>query len=387
MSDRLFKLDTNIDGNYSDVSNTILSVENFIQVVNASDGSGEADPDINGKLSTTDGITDLTTVTSISGHGIIYNNAGEVVGEKGNLVIRDGLGNNFSFKTFRNSTVQETADKQIYMRDASVANYLVNADSRIALDNLINGAEKTVVSPGNGNLVQIARKDSQNKNKVFIDTVNLSETNIVVVSGKVTANKETVFDLVDTYPGKETVLATVFFTPRKAGYVKPAFINWSGTLEFYDLNQDAFDYYEDTACEEEVTKEDRTTVYNSYYKRHFIESNTDVNTFSTRTHRLTLKSRDGSVFEAGDLNIIVFDGTPSSAIRQGYLDIDNKSLATVFFDEAFPESDYSVSLAASGFVESWYSNKRLDGFTVNLERNFTGRIYWTAVYSVIKELI
>ena len=380
---KFFKLDSNIDGHYTDYNGDEQVIKNFIQVVSGTDGSSVT-PDIYGQVSDVQNVEDLTVITSISGRGILYSAEGKTVGKKGDLIIRDVDNNTFSLFNIIYNTIRENEDLSSYIRDQSLINVTNNSDIFLDLNNLINGAKQNILSPGNGNIIQFARKDISNNSELYIRTVPVSSENKVTVSGKIIISQECLAELVDAPEGAdETILATVYLSPR-SGTIKPLYINWSGVLPQYNINQTNATFIQSQTADENFERENKI-IYNNFLKKHFqkVDDSTGQTNSVYFKHKVVLRIKTGTFIQAS-LNMMISDTTPYEQVERGTIKVQNQLTSDVRLTNSFPATDYSIVLSTSIPVKTWYSQKVVDGFIVNYNRSFTGILYWTAIYNSIK---
>jgi hypothetical protein len=380
---KFFKLDSNIDGHYIDYNGDEQVIKNFIQVVSGVDGSSVT-PNVYGQVSDIENVDDLTAITSISGRGILYSSEGKIVGKKGDLIIRDVDNNQFSINTITYKTIKENDDLSSYLRDQSLVNVTNNSDIFLDLNNLIKGAKQNVLSPGNGNIIQFGRRDISNNSEIYLRTVPISSENKVIISGKVIVSQECVAELVDAPEGtQETVLASVYLSPRSSA-IKPLYINWGGILPQYNITNPDTYFIESQTVDEDFERENKI-IYNNFLKKHFQkteDSTGQVNSIYFK-HKVVLRIKTGTFLQAS-LNMMVSDTTPYEQIERGTINVQNQLTSDVRFSNVFPASDYSIVLSTSIPVKTWYSQKSADGFIINYNRAFMGKLYWTAIYNSVK---
>jgi hypothetical protein len=196
-----FKLDTNIDGTYTDENGETITISNMIQTVGATDGAA-AFPNNEKLVSILDpgeiqSIPDLTNVVSISGHGILYDENGRPYAYKGDLVFRDGRGNQSSLTKLINKvkSIREKGNL-LFMRDKSVQQYTSDTDG-IELNELIDAAIFKTGTFGTGNIVQAARGQDTDVSVVSVLTVRLSPDHYVWITGSAMVNQNTIIQLRD----------------------------------------------------------------------------------------------------------------------------------------------------------------------------------------------
>ena len=114
------KLDTNIDGYYIDTKGDEQKIENMIQVVGGADGV-DALP-ISGSFFSVEeviGLGDVDTVVSYKGHGILYDKSGRPYAHKGQMVLRDGQGNQNTLSgiSSKSNSINERKNLDTYLKD------------------------------------------------------------------------------------------------------------------------------------------------------------------------------------------------------------------------------------------------------------------------------
>jgi hypothetical protein len=73
------------------------------------------------------------------------------------------------------------------------------------------------------------------------------------------------------------------------------------------------------------------------------------------------------------------DGMGAQFKRGSAVFADEQAKAVVFA-EAFADADYRITLAPSGNVATWYTDKTAAGFTVRTSANHTGDVDWVAAH-------
>lgn len=83
---------------------------------------------------------------------------------------------------------------------------------------------------------------------------------------------------------------------------------------------------------------------------------------------------------------------PTHAATKGYVDGSNAKIKrgsatfadeaskAVAFAQAFPDTNYRITLAPSGNVAAWYADKAAAGFTIHTSGNHTGDVDWVAAH-------
>jgi hypothetical protein len=79
-----------------------------------------------------------------------------------------------------------------------------------------------------------------------------------------------------------------------------------------------------------------------------------------------------------EVSIYNMNGHPLDTAQQGVVEFNNEITKRVKFTNEFENQNYSISMTPSGNVKKWWQNKEKDGFTIVLNREFTGTIDWVA---------
>jgi hypothetical protein len=357
-----FKLDSNIDLSYTDNEGNEKIVKDAIQVVSGTDGSSTI-TDSRGLVEDYTLVDDITETTSISGRGILFDNIGDILAKKGNLLFRDTSGNVLTLDSIKYNNIKEDSINNTYFRDKSLDSVTNGTKDYVSVNQLLKTAQESVLAPGNGNIVQATNKKEIDSDLLELLTVPLSDSNIVSVKCKINMTQDAYITLTDTtISGGEVVLSDVEI---KTDRLSCAYLNYTGTLEYL---QDSFEY--DTS---------NTAIYNSFYKRFFTNSRIVGDSYEKDApHKLTLKS--SSPFSVAYMNIIVSDNKRKDTVKNGTIILNNQDRHVLRFDEDFEDNEYVISsLETSEAISVWWVDKKSSGFTINLDRNFTGSIYWEVV--------
>jgi len=362
-----FKLDSNVDGSYVDKTGNIQTIENMIQAVGAADGPGAYpdSADVNAPLDTDElnSIPDLTSVTNVSGHGILYNEKGEPYAHAGDLVLRDGKGNvgNLDRIFLKASTINED-NKTVFLRDASLQQYN-SSDKGLNLNDVVEAAIKRFASFGVGNIRQTVRNFGTNVASVAVQTVKMTEGNYVWITASAMVNDTTVVRLRDTT--SNTTLDTTTITPL-ANNITPVFCSYFGPLVLTPENVN-------------VRFECNDPLWNSYLKRFFKLK--DINTTFVGINTVALEVISGPPFIRGSINLMLADKEDQKIVITGEELLNSRNDANITFDEPMASNDYAISVQTEVPIQHWYSapDKSETGFTIKFERAYTGRLLWSAI--------
>ena len=67
-------------------------------------------------------------------------------------------------------------------------------------------------------------------------------------------------------------------------------------------------------------------------------------------------------------------------IKRGSATLAAEQSKAVAFAEAFADADYRITLAPSGNVATWYTDKLATGFTIHTSGDHTGDVDWVAAH-------
>ena len=67
-------------------------------------------------------------------------------------------------------------------------------------------------------------------------------------------------------------------------------------------------------------------------------------------------------------------------IKRGSATLAAEQSKAVAFAEAFADADYRITLAPSGNVATWYTDKVAGGFTIHTSGDLTGDVDWVAAH-------
>lgn len=366
----LFKLDSNVDGTYFDKNGDVQTIENMIQAVGGTDGpaiypnsNNLSAPIAEDELD----LTDLTVATNTLGHGILYDKNGQPIAYKGDLVIRDGLGNVIPLnKALQKAhTISEEGDS-VYLRDYTLQEYNTS-DKGVSLDDMISAAIQKVTALGGGNIVQAVRNDDTNTSSVSVYTVRLSANNKVWIVGSAMVSGPTTIQIRDV--STDTILDTGYVNAKTTNLV-PVFVSYVGTLTLLEDDQGV------------TIEECQPHVWNSFLKRHFKVKDSEENQI-VQSHQIALETvpiSGGTTFTMGSINLLAMDDIVENIIiKNGEEVIVETDSATIAFDEELTSESYSITLQAQTPIQVWYDQKTAGGFRIKLERNYTGSIFWSAI--------
>ena len=131
-----FKLDSNVDLTYIDSEGNEKIVKDAIQVVSGTDGSETITND-RGIIEDYTVVNDLTSVKSISGRGIIFDSIGDIVAKKGNIVLRDGIGNNLTVSSIKYNNIKENSIGTNSLRDKSLVDVTNGTKDYITVNQIL----------------------------------------------------------------------------------------------------------------------------------------------------------------------------------------------------------------------------------------------------------
>jgi hypothetical protein len=374
-----FKLDTNVDGTYSNEDGDVITIPNMIQVVGATDGAA-AFPNNEKKVSNLDpaeinSIPDLTNVVGISGHGILYDEKGRPYAYKGDLVFRDGRGNKSSLSRLINKVNSiNKKGNELFLRDSSLQEYNTS-DSGIELNELIDAAIFRSGSFGVGNIVQVARGQDYGVSSSSVFTVRLSPNHYVWITGSAMVDQETTIQLRDVTA--DEVLDVDFVKPV-GDNITPVFVSYFGKLGDVteDLTEDKCQPY----------------IWNSFVKRFFTETDKTGNDRFIHEVAIEIVPPDeetpAHTFSRGSVNIVCIDEIDAfDIVYSGTELVVDVPEFQVSLPAEMPSANYSVSIQLDNPVQNWFISKDESSFTIKFDRNFSGAIFWMAVHVDGSELI
>lgn len=366
----LFKLDGNVDGTYVDTDGNVIPIENMIQAVGATDGPA-AYPTNTSRFAkfSEDDLLDLENNSinvqqnvNISGHGIIYDESGNPIAHSGDIVLRDGKNN---FTTLNGlldkvNTIFVDTDGKNYLRDVSLQSYNTN-DMGVNLDDLIAKTVDDSGMYGTGNVVQLASNYNVNESSVSIYTVELSENNNVFVVANASISGQATLQLRDT---TANIVLDYSYVKAESDKSIPVYLSYTGPLP---------------EISSEVTESTcNKYVWSSFLKRFFSFKNTES---LFRSHQIALEVLEGNPYYRGTLNIICHDdGIGTETITSGNEILSDAETCQIVFETEMPAETYSITLQLENSISSWYTDKTINGFTVNFENRYTGNLIWSAIY-------
>jgi len=367
-----FNLDSNIDGFYVDAEGNIKIVDDMIGVVGASDGpSAYPSSAVKGADFTTEEVKQIEesgrfvqAIKNRYGHGLVYDQQGRYRGRKGELFFKDGRGN---FSTLHRLTGRVNLISQqggeTRLRDYSLSQNGYTQPSGINLDELLRLASLRATSFSKGNILQLARNYGLNDLRLEIPTVSLATDAVVWVVARVMVSGSGTIALKHVETDKVLDVAA-YDHPRTC--VMPCYISWVGNLSHYT------DSNEETSCRNTVWDFNTKT-----FKRVYNPSSEKL-----LPHTLSVEMDGNRSFLYAHMNIMCME----SRVRQVANIISGESVVTsestkiqVKFDVAYENTDYSICINLENCLQTWYTDKTTEGFTINIEREYVGKVFWTVV--------
>jgi hypothetical protein len=370
-----YKLDTNIDGFYVDVNGNVKPVEDMIGVIGATDGPA-AYPEgtaLNSTLSKEDILSlenrneKVDQIKNTRGHGLIYDKEGTPIGSKGQIFLKDGKGNFTTLLSLLdNSRMIKEKRNKIRMKDQSLFDAGYRSEIGISLDELINFADLSNTSFSKGNILQVARNYTGGDTTLTIPTVSLRSNAVVWIIARASMKGE---GKIKIRVGNE-VLDEVFFK-SSSDMSKPYYCSYVGSLpdqEGEELVGDDCSIYKWDFTTKSFTKEIKDTSETLFNHEIVLEIESEDDSLKMNNAVLNVMcmeeiSRDVASVQTGFVVMSEKDGTQKD----------------ILFDEPFDLEDYSISINLEDGLQAWYSDKNVNGFTINTERVYEGRVYWTAV--------
>lgn len=371
----MFSLDSNIDGIYLDDNGQEQTIDNMIQVVGGADGS-QSFPPVTG-TNTVDldpvelpDIEDADIVRGNRGHGILYDEEGVKYAEKGDMVFRDAE-NTANLKSIVNKvqSILETKNLDVIMLDYSLSS-LVDTDTGISLDSIMDKAIKNVSPLGVGNIAQATRNAKFNNTSVSVFTPKLDSENTVWIVGHATVRGSGTVQLVDI--ASDTVLDTSYAKAENETDLIPVYLSFVGSLPEATTPSDS-----EACCRQQKA------IYNSFYKRFFLKEDEEI-----AVHEVALRMVPDSTDEEGNeisvpfyhgtINMLVMGELSQGAVQTGKVVSQEQTEVVVTFETPFPDDTYSLSVQTGNAINAWYDSKSATGFVVKFEREYTGDVFWTA---------
>jgi hypothetical protein len=371
-----FRLDSNIDGVYTDSEGVEQTIENIIQAVGATDGSQSipisgSGVDVFGEDEVPT-IPDLTVETGNRGHGILYDSDGKAYAKKGDLVLRDANSEASLASIVKQvKSIFESKSLDVRLLDKSIQT-VINSKQGIDLDTLIKRARTNESPFGIGNIVQATRNEAFQDISVSTFTIPLSNNNVVWVLGHASVRGEGAIQLRDV--SSDTILHTSYIktdAPLAEGVTTPAYISFVGTLPEGGSSDD---------CCENIDR----AIYNSFFKR-FFKKTTD----GTNIHELAIEMIPQDEDELGDpiiipftqasVNVLVMDEIDIGGLLTGFQVVEELDEIPVSFDQPLDDINYSIAIQTASALQYWYKDKTVSGFTIKFERKYSGKIFWTAI--------
>lgn len=364
------KLDSNIDGFYVDENGNVSLVNDMIGVVGATDGPPAYPANIANNAPLTESDLSLlgrsnispTIVNNSNGHGIVYDKEGNPIAQKGDLYFKDGKGNftNFYDLINRSKMIRENKGKT-RLKDATLEKAGYTSKVGISLSELINLSSLANTSFSKGNILQAARNYKANNTSLEVDTISLKEEAIVWIIGRVSV----LGDGQAILKSNGTPLQTINYAhPDLSSY--PVYFSWLGSLPI-DVAEPL-----PTGC----------NVYEWDFASKTFKKNVNDSNDTFYDHKITIETE--ATFSNGTLNVMCFEtqSRDLSNVKTGSDVMTRENSDTkldIEFDEEFPDEDYSIAIQLEDALQTWYSNKSSSGFTINIERAYSGSIYWTAI--------
>ena len=367
----LFPLDSNVDGTYLDSSGTVKTIDNMIQVVSGVDGSEwypEGD-NVNFTVEEVTKVTDIDTVVSDRGIGILYDSEGKRYAVKGDLVFRNATGGEATLTKILNkaSTIDELSSLELRFKDKSLDDLITTTDG-ISIDQIIQNAKIKSIPFGNGNIAQLVRNTGTREKSVSVFTVPMTADGYIWVCAKASVIGATTINLIDLT--SNTILDTSYVDMSKYSGVVPCFLSYVGQLPSVDETIDT------GRCD--------VAVYNSFFKKFFKPLDSLGEDTGLSVHELAIQILDDSEeMQYATIDMMCFDSGFVENSKNGVEVLNNITTVDISFDAPLPDSNYSISLQTEEMVQKWYNNKTTGGFTARLERPYSGLLYWSVVYSEI----
>jgi hypothetical protein len=366
-----FNLDSNIDGFYVDENGVVKIVDNMIGVIGATDGPAAYPTSVaKGAGFTTEEIKQIEetgsfvqAIKNIDGHGLVYDKQGRYLGHKGELFFRDGTGNFSTLKRLSGRTnLISQQGGETKLRDYSLVQNGYTVPSGINLDELMRLASLRSTTFSKGNILQLARNYALNNTTVQIPTVSLAVDAVVWVVARVTVRGSGTITLRHVESGK--VLDTAAYNHPRS-FTMPCYISWIGSL-FYEIDETTPD-----SCRNTVWDFNSKT-----FKRIYNPSSETL-----LPHTLSLETSDGNIFQYAYINVMCMEPRIRQVadIISGEDVISSETTYRVSFDKDMNDTDYSIHINLESSLQTWYTEKSVIGFTINIEREYEGKVFWTVV--------
>lgn len=371
-----FFLDSNIDGYYLDEENNLQKVEDMIQVVGAGDGSRilpgkSTDQHLTFTQTELDEIkanptfyNELLKVrgSGNQGHGLLYNDDGEVYAKRGDMVLRDvnhaGAISDIMGKV---ESINQNEDSTVYMKDKTLDSQ-ISTKIGLSLDQILKAARTKYNPFGLGNVVQAVRNSANSDTKVSVFTITLTDQNQIWVVGSASMIGSGKIALKDF--STDTILDTGYAKAQTEDSIIPVFVSYTGSLP--SISGDI----------SEISKTCDVAIYNSFFKRYFKR----LSGVTENIHEIGIEVLEGDPFAISSVNMLVMDEPISEQIFSGNLIAKDSTFETITLPTQLASSDYSVSVTTEVFTRTWCDTKTESTFKINFEDKYTGRVFWSVVY-------
>jgi hypothetical protein len=367
-NNKFFKLDGNIDGTYFDENDEIKVIENMVQVVAEADGpplspaSNTLGSSI--KPSTLSDPSQLKINVNTRGHGIIYDDNGDPVAYKGELVFRDAQENVISLSNAASDskTISEQEEK-VNLRDKSLQEYNQSEDG-IFLDDMIEAAKQNTTPLGGGNVYQAIRNEEFLSSQADVFTINLSDSSYVWITACAIVNGPATLQLRDVTT--DEILDTAYIEARSDNLM-PVYLSYIGTLS---------NKITSTATQADCTPK----IWNAFLKKYFALRQDVSNNY---IHQIRLEITEGtSPFIKGNVNMLVMgESNESIETKSGQELVTNSNTVNVTLAEPLVSTDYSISIQAETPIQTWYEQKSKGSFVIRFERPYNGNVHWTILFN------
>jgi hypothetical protein len=209
-------------------------------------------------------------------------------------------------------------------------------------------------------------------------TLPLTANNTVWILAHATVQGEGALQIRDV--STDTILTTSYAKSANATDLTPVYLSFVGKLPEGGGNAVSED------CCQNVSK----AIYNSFYKRFFIPKEDEQ---QGTTHEVALEmikvddDEEGNPiyipFTIGSINVLLMDDTTPGKLYTGLETISQETSIDISFENPLDSEDYSISIQTENAIHNWYSNKSTSGFTINFEREYFGKVFWTAVGDLV----
>jgi hypothetical protein len=197
-----------------------------------------------------------------------------------------------------------------------------------------------------------------------------------------------VFRIFDVTAGVElTRTAVVQCNPCEVSY--PVTMNFQGTMPYLDKCKalencgcvEVSCINGDPSCEDTSSLDKSSATVHVYETgSHLIKVQFHVTNYQNdHWSRIFGAEIDGQPITSSTIEAILFDTNTSGKFgkKQGTADFTKGTSVLILFDAPLASTEYSISLSPNKNINCWWDSKSVNGFRINSELAFTGKVDWT----------